>query len=492
MSITENTVVEIASKVASGELQARQVVEAFISRSQEEESLNALTYLAREEALAAADAVDAARQRGEKLGRLAGVPIAVKDAICTKGVPTTAGSRILQQEGADGKREPWRPPYDATCIQRLAAEGAIIISKANMDEFAMGSSNETSAYGPVRNPWSKTRVPGGSSGGSAVAVAAGLAPLALGSDTGGSIRQPAALCGVVGVKPTYGRVSRYGLIAFASSLDQIGPLTKDVRSSARVLEIISGDDEKDSTTATAPVEAYEAACDKPLKGLRFGLPAEYFAEGLDPAIAARIDQIVQKIRAAGCEVKPVSLPHTHYGVATYYIIATAEASTNLSRFDGIRFGLRKESEGADLTQIYEESRAEGFGEEVQRRILLGTYVLSAGYYDAYYDKAQRVRTLIRQDFDQVFEDVDVLITPTSPSVAFKIGERIRDPLSMYMADVYTLPASLAGICGVSVPAGTVEEQGEQLPVGVQLLCPALGESTMFRAAAGIEQLVGEI
>ncbi len=490
MSITEKTTIEIASGVASGDLSATEVASAFLDRSEREQHLGALTFIAREQALAAAARLDSARKAGEPLGRLAGVPVSVKDAICTLGLPTTAGSRILQQRSGE-KLEPWRAPYDATVVQRLKAAGAVVISKANMDEFAMGSSNETSAYGPVKNPWAEDRVPGGSSGGSAVAVAAQLAPVALGSDTGGSIRQPAAFCGVVGVKPTYGRVSRYGLIAFASSLDQIGPFSKDVRSSARLLEVMAGDDPRDSTTSVAGVGAYEQACDRGIDGMRFGLPEEYFAEGLDPRIRERIDAIVEKLRQKGCEVKPIRLPHTHYGVATYYILATAEASSNLSRFDGVRFGLREEPAGANLTDLYQKTRSLGFGEEVKRRILLGTYVLSAGYYDAYYTKAQKVRTLIRRDFDAAFAEVDAILAPTSPTPAFKLGERTEDPLSMYMADVYTLPASLAGICGLSLPTGTVEDDGVQLPVGVQLLGPPLGEEILFQAAAGVESLVRE-
>ncbi len=484
-ALTRKTPIEIASLVTSGELSARQVVEAFLTESEAKAHLNALTYVAKEEAIRAAEKIDWARQRGETLGSLAGVPIAVKDAICTEGLPTTAGSRILKDK--DGR--PWRAPYTATAVQRLEDAGAIVLSKANMDEFAMGSSNETSAYGAVKNPWAENRVPGGSSGGSAVAVAAGLAAAALGSDTGGSIRQPAALCGVVGVKPSYGRVSRYGLIAFASSLDQIGPLCPDVRSSARLLEVMAGDDQKDSTTAAVPVGAYEAACEQSLVGLKVGVPDEYFAEGLDASVEAKVREVIEGMRQVGCEIKRVSLPHTHYGVATYYILATAEASSNLSRFDGIRFGLRSEESGDDLKALYERTRGEGFGEEVKRRILLGTYVLSAGYYDAYYQKAQKVRTLMRRDFDTAFQGVDVIVGPTSPTPAFELGARSDDPLSMYMADVYTLPASLAGIAGVSVPVGVVPVSGTPLPVGLQILAPALDETTMFRAAAGIESLV---
>lgn len=490
MSFSNKTCIELAQLVRTREASVSQIVEDCLASAGAKSGLNALTYLATSEARADAERMDAELERGGEPGRLCGVPIVVKDAICTEGLPTTAGSRILQRVTPQGP-EAWRAPYTASAVARLQAEGAIVLAKANMDEFAMGSSNENSAYGPVKNPHDETRVPGGSSGGSAAAVAAGIAPVALGSDTGGSIRQPASFCGIVGVKPSYGRVSRYGLIAYASSFDQIGPMTRDVRSAARLLEVMAGDDPKDSTTSLSPVGRYESACEKPIAKMRFGLPEEYFGEGLDPKVRENIDELVEKVKRAGCEVKPVRLPHTHYGVATYYVLATAEASSNLSRFDGIRFGLRVEEQGADLAKIYAASRSTGFGEEVKRRILLGTYVLSAGYYDAYYEKAQRVRTLIRRDFDQVFSEVDAILSPASPIPAFKLGERTEDPLSMYLADVYTLPASLAGISAMSVPCGMLEDAGAQLPVGVQIMCPALAEETMFRAAAGIEQLVSE-
>lgn len=489
MSAHHRTCIEIAEAVARGDATVSEVVEAFLTRS-ESSDLNALTYIAREEAQKQAAAQDLALKRGDRPGRLAGVPIVVKDAICTEGLPTTAGSRILQRS-LPGGPVPWRAPYTATAVARLEAEGAVVISKANMDEFAMGSSNETSAYGPVKNPIDTTRVPGGSSGGSAAAVAAGLGPAALGSDTGGSIRQPAAFCGVVGVKPSYGRVSRHGLIAYASSLDQIGPMTRDVRSAARLLQIMAGDDPKDSTTSAEPVGDYETACDRPLGKMRFGLPEEYLGEGLDSSVRTQVEATVERLEAAGCEIIPIKLPHTHYGVATYYVLATAEASSNLARFDGIRFGLRSEQPGSDLSSIYATTRALGFGQEVQRRILLGTYVLSAGYYDAYYGKAQRVRTLIRRDFDAAFERVDAILSPTSPTPAFKLGERTDDPLSMYMGDVYTLPASLAGIPTISVPISRVEQDGVKLPVGLQIMCPAFQEEAMFQAAAGIEALMAD-
>ncbi|HSC86911.1 MAG TPA: Asp-tRNA(Asn)/Glu-tRNA(Gln) amidotransferase subunit GatA [Polyangiaceae bacterium] len=489
MSEQPQNCIDIAARVSAGELSATTVTEQYLERSRARASLNAFVYLAEREALQRAAELDAKRARGEALGRLAGVPIAIKDAICTRGMSTTAGSRILSRT-VDGVRRGWEPPFDATVVQRLLAEGAVVIGKTNMDEFAMGSSNENSSYGPVKNPADETRIPGGSSGGSAAAVAAGLAPASLGSDTGGSIRQPASLCGVVGVKPTFGRVSRYGLVAYASSLDQIGPMTPDVASSARLLEILAGADGRDSTASAAPVGQYEAACARPIAGLRIGLPRQYFGDGLDAGVRAVLERALSALRDAGAQVVELDLPHTDYGVATYYVLATAEASSNLSRFDGVRFGLRSERSGGDLAELYSASRGEGFGAEVKRRILLGTYVLSAGYYDAYYGKAQRVRTLIRRDFDEAFRQVDVLFTPASPTAAFKLGEKNEDPLSMYLADVFTLPASLAGIPGLSVPVGAVDVDGSRLPVGAQLLGPHLGEEQLFRVAAELERSVG--
>jgi aspartyl-tRNA(Asn)/glutamyl-tRNA(Gln) amidotransferase subunit A len=488
------SVADLATQVQTGEITALDVAEQTLAAIRERADLNAFCHVAEEATLATARSLDERRRRGESLGPLAGVPIALKDALCTHDQPTTCGSRMLLRVGEDGREVGWRSPYDATVVERLRQAGALLVGKANMDEFAMGSSSETCVHGPSRNPWDPERIPGGSSGGSAVAVAARLSTASLGSDTGGSIRQPAALCGVVGVKPTYGRVSRYGLVAFASSLDQVGPMARDVRSAARVLEVIAGQDPKDSTSADVPVGAYEAACERGLANLRFGIPREYFGEGLDAATRATLEGLIERIRAAGCSVTPVSLPHTDYGVATYYVLANAEASSNLARFDGVRFGKRVEEAGMDLKAMYGASRNAGFGREVKRRILLGTYVLSAGYYDAYYAKAQRVRTLIREDFERVFAEVDVLLTPTSPTPAFRLGERVDDPLAMYMADVYTLPASLAGIPGISVPCGlvTVDDGGDsspELPVGVQLLGPMFEEERLFAAAAGIEQLV---
>jgi aspartyl-tRNA(Asn)/glutamyl-tRNA(Gln) amidotransferase subunit A len=412
----------------------------------------------------------------------------VKDALCTVDAPTTCGSRILVKRAGAGHEQGFRPPYDATVVARLRAADALIIGKTNMDEFAMGSSGENSAFGPTRHPTAPDRIPGGSSSGSAVAVAAGLAPGSLGSDTGGSIRQPAALCGVVGVKPSYGRVSRYGLVAFASSLDQVGPFARDVASAARLLEVIAGPDAHDSTSAHLPVGAYEAACGRDPKGLRIGVPEEYFGEGIDPDVERSVRAAIARLEQQGCHIRPVKLTHTRYAVATYYLIATAEASSNLARFDGVRFGLRVEPPGGDLQAMYKKSRGAGFGPEVKRRILLGTYALSAGYYDAYYRKAQKVRTLMRQDFEQAFSEVDAIACPTSPTPAFKLGERTDNPLAMYLADIYTLPASLAGVAAISVPCEpTAARAGRpSLPVGLQLIGPSFGEERLFTLAAAVE------
>jgi aspartyl-tRNA(Asn)/glutamyl-tRNA(Gln) amidotransferase subunit A len=391
----------------------------------------------------------------------------------TKGVRTTAGSKILEK---------FIPPYDCTAVARLEAAGAIILGKMNCDEFAMGSSNENSAYGPVRNPRDKSRVPGGSSGGSAAAVAAGTAVATLGSDTGGSIRQPASFCGVVGLMPTYGRVSRYGLIAFASSLDHIGPLTKTVKDAAILLRVIAGRDPLDSTSADVPVPDYEADLLQSVAGLKIGVPKEYFGEGLDPEVRVAVEAGISRLRAAGCEIIPISLPHTAYAIPTYYVIATAEASANLARFDGVRYGYR--AKGArSLSEMYRKSRDEGFGPEVKRRIMLGTYALSSGYYDAYYLKAQRVRTLLTRDFEQAFQKVDAIVTPTAPTPAFKLGEKSDDPLSMYLADIYTVTADLAGIPGISVPCGNTQSG---LPIGLQVLGRHFDESTVLRVASSIE------
>ncbi len=412
--------------------------------------------------------------KGDELPALAGVPIGIKDVLTMKGAPATAGSKIL---------EGYRPPYDSTAVARLEAAGAVLLGKLNCDEFAMGSSNENSAYGPVHNPRALDRVPGGSSGGSAAAVAANMAVATLGTDTGGSIRQPASFCGVVGVLPTYGRVSRYGLIAFASSLDRVGPFTHTVEDAATLLGVIAGHDPMDATSSDEPVPDYAAALDQPVKGLRVGIPEEYFAEGLDTEVRAAIEKTADVLRAAGCTLHKVSLPHTRYAIATYYVIATAEASANLARFDGVRYGLRAK-DATTLGAMYRKTRDQGFGREVKRRILLGTYVLSAGYYDAYYRKAQQVRTLLTRDFLNAFKTVDVLLTPTAPTPAFKLGEKTDDPLAMYLADIYTVTANLAGICGISVPCGNSKDG---LPIGAQILGKHFDEATVLRVARAVEQ-----
>jgi aspartyl-tRNA(Asn)/glutamyl-tRNA(Gln) amidotransferase subunit A len=485
-SVVDLPVVELASKVRAGEIKAVEVAEAALRRIDAlDPTLHAFLARSSDALLTQARAVDGKREAGKSLGLLAGVPVALKDALVTRGLTTTSGSRILAG---------YLPPYDATVVRSLRAADALIAGKTNMDEFAMGSSTEHSAFGPAKNPWDLERSPGGSSGGSAVAVAARMTPAALGSDTGGSIRQPAALTGVVGVKPTYGRVSRYGLIAFASSLDQIGPIAVDVRSAARVLVVIAGNDARDATSLRAPVEDYEASCGASVNGMRVGVPDEYFADGADDEVLASVREAVSGLEKDGCTVRRVKLPHTRYAVATYYVIATAEASSNLARFDGVRFGLRVEppsaeaattsaSPGTALRAMYGATRDEGFGAEVKRRIVLGTFVLSAGYYDAYYLKAQKVRTLIKHDFEQAFAEVDAIVSPTSPCPAFKLGEKIETPLTMYLNDVYTLPASLAGIPALSVP---VRPTRTGLPIGLQVMAPALKEATLFALGAAIE------
>ena len=470
-------VIEIADRVQRGEITAQQVTSAALAHiAATDGEVHAFLCVGHAAAVAQARAIDERQSRGERVGPLAGVPVAIKDAICTHGLPTTAGSKILAG---------YAPPYDATVIERLRAAGAVIVGKTNMDEFAMGSSNENSAFGPVKNPWNTTLTPGGSSGGSAAAVAARMTPCALGSDTGGSIRQPASLTGTVGIKPTYGRVPRYGLIAFASSLDQIGPLATDVRSAARVLSVISGHDPRDSTSLDVPVPDFEQACGRSVRGIRVGIPAEYFAEGLDPEVATSVRTAARELQAEGCVVRPVSLPHTRFAVGTYYVLATAEASSNLARFDGVRFGLRvgAGASGHDLQTMYGATRDAGFGAEVKRRILLGTFVLSSGYYDAYYLKAQKVRTLIRRDFDDAFREVDVICSPTSPTAAFPLGEKIDDPLAMYLNDIFTLPASLAGVPAMSVPCAPT---AAGLPVGLHVMARPLDEATMLAVAAAWE------
>jgi len=431
--------------------------------------LSAFQHVATERAMARATALDAAVGTGP----LYGVPIAIKDNMVARGIPTTAGSKIL-----DG----YISPFDATVVARLEAAGAVIVGTTRCDEFAMGSSTENCAYGPVRNPHDVTRTPGGSSGGSAAAVAANLVPIALGSDTGGSIRQPASLCGIVGVKPTYGRVSRYGLIAFASSLDQIGPMTRTTREAAQVLDVISGHDPLDSTSSTRPVPSFEDALTGDVRGLRIGVPRHLLNEGVDPEVRAAFDASLEVARSLGATITDVTLPHTSHAIAVYYLIATAEASANLARFDGVRYGHRTDAP-ASLAALYERSRSEGFGPEVKRRILLGTYVLSAGYYDAYYKKAQQVRTLIARDYFSVFEQVDLVAMPTSPVPAFPLGERVNDPLQMYLADVFTVGANLAGVPAISVPCGVTTGK---LPIGVQLLARPWDEETMLRMADAYE------
>jgi aspartyl-tRNA(Asn)/glutamyl-tRNA(Gln) amidotransferase subunit A len=460
--------------VRTGQTTAVTLAEQHFERiAAEDGAIHSFLALTRERALEQAARVDAAAKAGEPLGPLAGVPVAIKDVLVTRGVATTAGSRILKG---------YHPPYDATAVTRLEAAGAVVLGKLNCDEFAMGSSNENSAYGPVRNPRDLERVPGGSSGGSAAAVAAGFCVASLGTDTGGSIRQPAAFCGVVGVLPTYGRVSRYGLIAFASSLDRVGPLARSVEDAATVLEVLAGKDPCDATSSELPVPGYAAELEKPVSGLRIGVPEEYFGEGLDAEVRAAVERALDDLRAAGCTVERVSLPHTKYAVPTYYVLATAEASANLARFDGVRYGLRAEDANT-LAAMFRRTRDEGFGAEVKRRILLGTYVLSAGYYDAYYRKAQQVRTLLARDFLTAFGKVDAIVCPVTPTAAFKLGEKTDDPLKMYLEDIYSVAASLAGICGMSVPAGTT---GAGLPIGVQVLGRHFDEATVLRVGAAIE------
>jgi aspartyl-tRNA(Asn)/glutamyl-tRNA(Gln) amidotransferase subunit A len=436
--------------------------------------INSFLALSRERALVQAARVDELLAKGQDAGSLAGVPVAVKDVFAMKGAPATAGSKILAG---------WQPPYDATAVTRLEAAGAVILGKLNCDEFAMGSSNENSAYGAVRNPRALDRVPGGSSGGSAAAVAAGFAAATLGTDTGGSIRQPAAFCGVVGVLPTYGRISRYGLIAFASSLDRVGPFTANVADAATLLGVLAGKDTLDATSADRPVDDYVGALAKPVAGLKIGVPKEYFGEGLDEEIRAAVDAAIAGLKARDCEIVPISLPHTRYAIPTYYVLATAEASSNLSRFDGVRFGPRSKDANT-LSAMFRKTREEGFGPEVKRRILLGTYALSAGYYDAYYRKAQQVRALVARDFLDAFSKVDAIVGPMTPTPPFKLGEKGDDPVSMYLADIYSVAASLAGICGMSVPCGTTRDG---LPIGVQIMAKHFDEATMLRVGLAVEE-----
>ncbi|HYL64167.1 MAG TPA: Asp-tRNA(Asn)/Glu-tRNA(Gln) amidotransferase subunit GatA [Candidatus Methylomirabilis sp.] len=476
--MTTNWTIEgVKEALAAKKVSARELTAEFYKRiAARNAELNAYLTLSEDRAYAQAERVDKMIASGKPLPPLAGVPAAIKDVISTRGVRTTCGSKILEH---------YVPPYDATAVEQLEAAGAVILGKTNCDEFAMGSSNENSAYGPVRNPEATDRVPGGSSGGSAAAVAAGLAVTALGTDTGGSIRQPGSFCGIPAMMGSYGRVSRYGLIAFASSLDRIGPFAKNVRDVAAVMGVIAGRDTNDSTSTTALVPNYCAELDKPVRGMRVGIPKEYFGEGMDGEVRKRIERGIEVIKGLGCELREIRMAHTDYAIATYYIIATAEASSNLARYDGVRYGLRMESDS--LRGMYRRTRGAGFGAEVKRRIVLGTYVLSAGYYDAYYLKGQKVRALIAQDFRDAFTKVDAIVTPTSPVPAFKLGERTDDPLQMYLADIYTVTGSLAGVPGISVPCGKV---CDKLPVGMQIFGPAFGEVNVLRLAHAFEQAGG--
>ena len=469
-----SSALDIAAAVRSGERSAREVLDEHLTVVDARDGeLHAFNLVLAEEARVAADAIDARVAAGEDPGPLAGVPLALKDNLCTRGIATTCSSKIL-----DG----WQPPYDATVVELLAEAGAVLVGKTNLDEFAMGSSTENSAFGPSRNPHDSTRVPGGSSGGSTVAVAAGMASIALGSDTGGSIRQPAALCGVVGMKPTYGRVSRYGLIAFASSLDQIGPITTTVADAATVFEVIAGHDPRDSTSIPERPPEITPTLRAGVAGLRIGLVTELMgADGMADDVLARTREAAAALEAAGATVGEASIPAAVYGITAYYLVAPAEASSNLARYDGVRYGLRVDA--ATTADMNEASRTAGFGDEVKRRIMLGTYALSAGYYDAYYGKAQKVRTLLIRDFEKAYEEFDLLLSPTTPTTAFPLGEKTADPLTMYLNDVCTIPSNLAGHPSMSVPFGT---GGDGLPVGVQVLAPSLGEATMFRAAAVLE------
>ena len=476
MSSIPSTASEIATAVIAKRITARAVIDDYLSRIDARESdIHAFNLVMAQEARAQADAIDADIAAGRQVGPLAGVPIAIKDNMCTHGIETTCSSKIL---------EGWKPPYDATVITRLRTAGAVIVGKTNMDEFAMGSSTENSAFGSTRNPCDVSRVPGGSSGGSAAAVAAGFSPVSLGSDTGGSIRQPAAMCGVVGVKPTYGLVSRYGLVAYASSLDQIGPFATTVADAALLTEVIGGHDPMDSTSIPLASPSLLPSVRQGVAGMRIGRVTDLPA-GAEPEIAARLDQAFAALEAAGATIVDITLPSLSYALTAYYLIAPAEASSNLARFDGVRFGLRVNA--ADTNSMYGATRAAGFGDEVKRRIMLGTYALSAGYYDAYYGKALKVRRLIAQDFERAYEQVDAILTPTSPVVAFKFGDKVDDPMSMYLCDIYTIPTNLAGHPAMSVPFGT---GAHGLPVGIQVLAPALGEQAMFRVGGALEVAAG--
>ncbi len=474
MNLTERPIHALRDALRKKEISSRELTAAFYERMDAQEmKVRAYNTLMREEAYAAADRADGALARGGG-GPLVGIPIALKDNLCTTGVATTCSSKMLRN---------FVPPYDATVVSRLRAADAVFLGKTNMDEFAMGSSTENSAFSPTRNPWNLTCIPGGSSGGSAAAVCASLAAAALGSDTGGSIRQPAACCGVVGLKPTYGRVSRFGLVAFASSLDQIGPITHDVRDAALLLNIIAGHDPRDSTSAPAPTPDFTAALTGDIAGLRLGIPKEYFVAGMQTDVARAIEEAIVRFRALGAIPVDVSLPHTDSAIAIYYILATAEASSNLARYDGVRYGFRA-GDYSDLTEMYMKTRGDGFGPEVKRRIMLGTYVLSSGYYDAYYKKAQQVRALIKQDFDAAFGAVDAILTPTAPTVAFPLGAKVADPLQMYLSDIFTISVNLAGVPALSLPCGF---SSDGMPIGLQIIGRAFDEATVLRAAHAFEQ-----
>ena len=474
-NICEYTAHEIHEKYISKELKVVDVVKAFFNKIKTyDEKIKAYITLCEEEALKDAELIQAKIDNGEEIGPLAGIPIAIKDNMCTKGVKTTCASKMLEN---------FIPPYDATVITRLKEAGAIIVGKTNMDEFAMGGSTEHSAFFKTHNPINLNKVPGGSSGGSAAAVAGDLAPISLGSDTGGSIRQPAAFCGIVGLKPTYGLISRYGLVAFASSFDQIGPFAKDIEDTANLLNVIAGYDEMDSTSAKLEKIDYTKSLINDVKGLKIGVPKEFMGDGVNDEVKTAVKNAVEKFKALGAEVSECSLPATDYALPTYYIVACAEASSNLARFDGIRYGYRT-SNYESLDDIYKNSRSEGFGEEVKRRIILGTYVLSSGYYDAYYKKAQRVRTLVKEGYEKVFENYDLILTPTAPSVAFDVGSKVNDPLEMYMADLMTVSINLAGVPAISIPCG---KDKEGMPIGLQLISKHFNESTLLQAAYTFEK-----
>jgi aspartyl-tRNA(Asn)/glutamyl-tRNA(Gln) amidotransferase subunit A len=478
MSATSTwTICGVRDALLAKKTSARELVKDFYAQIERRNpELNAFLALCPARAYAQADRVDAAVAKGQRLPPLAGVPVAIKDVISTLGVRTTCGSKILEN---------YTPPYDATAVESLEKAGAVILGKTNCDEFAMGSSNENSAYGPVRNPAAPDRVPGGSSGGSAAAVAAGLAVVSLGTDTGGSIRQPGAYCGIPALMPTYGRVSRYGLIAFASSLDRIGPFATNIADAATVMAVIAGQDPFDSTSAAIAVPDYAAEIERPVAGLRIGVPEDYFGAGLDPEVKSKVEAGINLLEKLGCKRVPLKMPHTDYAIATYYIVATAEASSNLARYDGVRYGLRVQ--GTTLMDMYRKTRERGFGPEVKRRIMLGTYALSSGYYDAYYLRAQKVRSLIARDFANAFEQVDAILTPTSPTPAFKIGEKTADPLAMYLADIYTVTGSLAGVPGISVPCG---KTSAGLPIGMQIFANHFAESRILQLARAFERAGG--